>query len=184
MPRMSDIAKRAGISRQALYLHFDSRTELLVETTRFQDQENDAFTHFAPSRDATVGRIKLDAIVTTWASYMPKIWGVARALFQLGETEPEAKIAIEARMQDVREGFENAIRALERDGDLAKGMDIARATDLLETLMHIRNWDRLVNTCGWSQDQYAETMKATARALILQETDTLVQALACPEAAP
>lgn len=184
MPRMSDIAKRAGISRQALYLHFENRTEMLAETTRYQDQENNAAAHFAPSRDATVGRVKLDAIITTWSSYMPKIWGVARALFQLAETEPEAKEAIEGRMKDVREGFENAILALQRDGDLPAHLDVQQATDLLETLMHIRNWDRLVNACGWSQDCYADTMRAMAHALILQETEAITQVLACPEPHP
>lgn len=184
MPRMSDIAKRAGVSRQALYLHFDSRTDLLAETTRFQDQQNNAAAHFAPSRDATIGRVKLDAIVSTWASYMPKIWGVARALLHLGETEPEARDAIESRMLDVREGFENAIAALERDGDLPPGLDPERATDLLATLMSLRNWDRLVNGCGWSQECYEAAMKAMAHALILQEPEALTQALACTETAP
>ena len=32
--RMSDIAKAAGVSRQAVYLHFDSRIELLSATTK------------------------------------------------------------------------------------------------------------------------------------------------------
>ena len=36
--RMADIAKAAGVSRQALYLHFPSRAELLVATTRHIDK--------------------------------------------------------------------------------------------------------------------------------------------------
>ena len=32
--RMADIAKAAGISRQAVYLHFPTRAELLVAVTR------------------------------------------------------------------------------------------------------------------------------------------------------
>jgi len=35
---MSDIAKQAGISRQALYLHFDSRVELMIATVQYVDQ--------------------------------------------------------------------------------------------------------------------------------------------------
>jgi len=35
---MSDIAKAAGISRQALYLHFDSRTELMIATVHYVDE--------------------------------------------------------------------------------------------------------------------------------------------------
>ena len=32
--RMSDIAKAVGISRQALYLHYPNRADLLVATTK------------------------------------------------------------------------------------------------------------------------------------------------------
>ena len=35
--RMADIAKVAGVSRQALYLHFPGRAELLIATTRHID---------------------------------------------------------------------------------------------------------------------------------------------------
>ena len=39
--RMSDIAKEAGISRQALYLHFPNRADLLVATTQHVDAVKD-----------------------------------------------------------------------------------------------------------------------------------------------
>ena len=35
---MGDIAKAAGISRQAVYLHFASRTELMIATTNYVDE--------------------------------------------------------------------------------------------------------------------------------------------------
>jgi len=38
---MADIAKAAGISRQALYLHFPTRVDLLVAMTRHLDAQND-----------------------------------------------------------------------------------------------------------------------------------------------
>ena len=36
--RMQDIAKAAGVSRQAVYLHFKSRAELLIATTLYVDE--------------------------------------------------------------------------------------------------------------------------------------------------
>ena len=36
--RMSDIARQAGVSRQAVYLHYPSRAELLVAATRHLDE--------------------------------------------------------------------------------------------------------------------------------------------------
>ena len=35
--RMSDVAREAGLSRQAVYLHFGNRANLLVETARYGD---------------------------------------------------------------------------------------------------------------------------------------------------
>jgi hypothetical protein len=49
---MSDIAEATGISRQAAYLHFASRTELLVAVTPHLDEVLDVDRRLAPSRAA------------------------------------------------------------------------------------------------------------------------------------
>jgi AcrR family transcriptional regulator len=38
---MSDIAKAAGLSRQAVYLHFPNRAELLISATKHLDEKVD-----------------------------------------------------------------------------------------------------------------------------------------------
>ncbi|MGI9389771.1 MAG: TetR/AcrR family transcriptional regulator, partial [Boseongicola sp.] len=48
--RMSDIAKAVGISRQALYLHYPSRADLLVATTRHIDSVKNVDARLARSR--------------------------------------------------------------------------------------------------------------------------------------
>ena len=53
--RMGDIAAAAGISRQAVYLHIASRTQLLVATTRYLDEALEADTRLAPSRATNTG---------------------------------------------------------------------------------------------------------------------------------
>ena len=181
MPRMSDIAKQAGISRQALYLHFENRTDLLIETTRYQDKTNDVDEHLAASRQAASGRERLDAFVTAWATYIPRIWTVARALLTLSETEPEAKAALDQRMADVREGFEAAVKALEKDGDLSPALDTKVATDLLGTLMSFRNYESLCLDRGWPLECYVDTMRALAEVTMLGKTDALADALACSD---
>ncbi len=181
MPRMSDIAKRARISRQALYLHFDSRTDLLVETTRYQDRINKVDEMLAPSRNAVTGRERLDAFVTAWANYIPRVWSVAQALLTLAATETEAKAALDQRMTDVREGFEAAVKALEKDGDLPPNLDTILATDLLSMLMSFRNWENLCIEHGWTQQCYTDAMRAMAQTLILGDTQAIANALECKD---
>ena len=47
------------ISRQGVYLHFASRTELLVAATRYLDEVLDVDRRLAPSRAATTGAERL-----------------------------------------------------------------------------------------------------------------------------
>ena len=102
--RMSDIAKAAGVSRQALYLHFPNRTELFIATTRHQDEVFGVQDMLSASRAATSGEDRLAAFVTAWGNYIPKIFGVAKTLMVMSETDADAAGAWHERMADMREG--------------------------------------------------------------------------------
>lgn len=165
--RMADIARKAGVSRQALYLHFATRTELLAAATRYQDAEKDTARRLAPSRAAQTGVERLDAFVAAWTAYVPEIHAAARALLALYDTDPEAAAAWDQRMADVREGCAAAIGALARDGMLAPGFDAETATDALWTLLSVRNWEQFTGRCGWSQKTYEARILAMARRLFV-----------------
>lgn len=167
--RMSDIAKRAGISRQAVYLHFANRADLLIATTFYVDELKETDARLAPSRAAKTGTERLDAFIEAWAGYLPEIYPIGKALIVMGPSDEEARRAWAQRMQDMREGCEAAINALKRDGDLASGMPAPQATDLLWTLLLLPNWEHLTQTCGWSQKQYVKHIKSAARRLFVAE---------------
>lgn len=181
LPTMSDIARAAGISRQAVYLHFPSRTDLLVAATRYQDQQNNIDAGLAPSRGARSGAERLDTFVTAWGNYIPKIYGVARAIMAVTDTDAEAAAAWNTRMQDMREGCAAAIRALAEDGTLPPGTDTDQATDLLWTLLSVRNWENLTQTCGWSQACYVATIRGMAMATLAGDLGALTDLLACTD---
>lgn len=165
--RMSDIAKSAGISRQALYLHFPNRAELLVATTHYLDQIYDSDARLAASRNASTGAERLTSFIDAWGNYIPKIHGVAKALMVMQETDPEAASAWSQRMQDVRSGCQAAVQALKSDGALTQDLTIRRATDMLWTLLSVRNWEQLRLECGWSQAQYIRTTTRIAEKILL-----------------
>lgn len=179
LPTMSDIAKAAGVSRQAVYLHYPSRTDVLIAATRHQDQMLNIDAALAPSRNATTGRDRLDAYVTAWCNYVPQIYGVARAVMAVVNSDAEAKAAWAIRMGDMREGCAAAVAALAQDGDLPKTMDEDKATDLLWALLSIQNWENLTQSCEWDQARYVATMRALAFATLAQDTRPLTDALAC-----
>jgi AcrR family transcriptional regulator len=170
--RMRDIADAAGLSRQALYLHFGSRTELMVATTRYLDRVFGLEERLQRYRAATAGVEVLDAFVEFWGNYIPKIYGLATALLAARETDEAAAAAWADRMAAVRDGCRNAIEALERDGRLAPEWGRDEAIDLLWTMLSIRNWEHLTIDSGWAPDQYVDRMqRLTRRAFVRGAAD-------------
>jgi len=161
--RMSDIAREAGVSRQALYLHFPSRTELFIATTKYQDEVFGVQRMLDESRAAETGLARLDAFIAAWCAYIPRIFGVAKTLMVMKETDADAAGAWAARMADMREGCAAAVLALERDGMLADGFTVAEATDMLWSLLSVDIWESLTRNRGWDQARYVAAMRLMAR---------------------
>lgn len=161
--RMADIAKAAGISRQAVYLHFASRTELLVAATRYLDELLDVDARLAPSRAAQSGLERLDLFIECWGRYIPDIYGVGKALMVAQATDEAAAAAWQDRMLAMRDGCRAAIAALHADGQLAKDWTPGTATDALWTMLLVPNWENLTQQGGWSTPQYVRRMKTLAK---------------------
>lgn len=159
--RMSDIAKRAGVSRQALYLHFPTRTELFIAATRHQDAVHGLDAALAAGLCSGCGEDRLAALVTAWGGYIPHISAMARTLMALKETDEEAARAWNERMAEFRGACAAVVAALAQDGVLV--MDETEATDLLWTLLSIPTWDNLTRLCGWTQERYLSQVTRLAR---------------------
>lgn len=163
--RMSDVAKRAGVSRQAVYLHFDNRADLLIAATQHLDEQLGSDARLAPSRAAQSGIERLDAFVLAWGSYIPEIYGAAKAMIAMSATDQAAADAWAKRMQDMREGCAAAITALQHDGTLSGDFTPDEATDVLWALLSVATWEHGTITCGWSQEKYLRLTATTARRL-------------------
>ncbi len=166
--RMSDIAKAAKISRQALYLHFPTRAEMLVATTHYIDEVHDMQGRLAATRAARSGVARLDAWVAAWGGYLPVIHGVARALLAMKDSDDAARAAWGERMAAMREGCAAAVAALAADGTLTEGLAEGEATDLLWTLLSVGNWEHLRTDCGWEQERYIAVMQDLARRALVR----------------
>lgn len=166
---MGDIAKETGISRQAVYLHFTSRTDLLVAATRYLDDKLDIDHRLAPSRAATSGLERLDLYIECWGNYIPEIYGIGKALLMARDTDEAADIAWKGRMAAMRDGCRAAIDALYSDGKLAPEWSRPKATDALWTLLLVPNWESLTIECGWSTKEYIRRMKILARQVFVED---------------
>ena len=169
--RMGDIAAAAGISRQAVYLHFASRTELLVAAAKHLDEVLESDRRLAPSRAATSGVKRLDLYIESWGRYIPQIYRVAKGLMLAQDTDEAAAAAWKDRMLAMRDGCRAAVEALHADGNLASEWTPRRATDALWTMLLVPNWENLTIDCGWSTQQYIRWMKTLATRTFVEKSE-------------
>ncbi len=169
--RMSDIAKLAGVSRQALYLHFSTRAELLIATVHYIDRVKDVNARLEKSRKASSGTVRLEAFIDAWGNYIPEIYGVGRALLAVRDNDAAARAAWDDRMNAVRHGCDAAVQALKNDGVLSQKFSRTEATEILWTMLSVQNWEQLRGACNWSQRKYIEKMKFLTKSLLIVESE-------------
>ncbi|HEB59916.1 MAG TPA: TetR/AcrR family transcriptional regulator [Gammaproteobacteria bacterium] len=161
--KMAEIARAAGISRQAVYLHFASRAELLIATTRYVDEVKGLDARLARLGEATTGVEMLEACVEVWGNYIPEIYAIARALMRAKETDEAAAAAWNGTMGCLRDVCREVIDTLDREDRLAADWSPDEAVDLFFTLISIPNWEQLTIEHGWSTVKYVEHMKLLLR---------------------
>jgi len=156
--RMSDIAKAAGISRQAIYLHFDTRTALMSATAIHVDVVKGLDERLKTVLSANSALEALEAYVDVWGNYVPEIYGLAKAL-AARETDEAAAIAWDERMACLRDGCREIIADLAAEGKLAPVWTQVEAVEMFWTILSFQTWEQLTVDCGWSVDQYTRWMK-------------------------
>jgi len=166
---MSDIAKAAGISRQALYLHFDSRTELMIATVHYVDEVKGLNERLEKFQEAKSGVDLLDICVDVWGNHIPEIYGLARALLNTRDTDEATAAAWNSCMGCLHDVCHKIIAALGEEKILAAKWTRSEATEMLYTMISIHNWEQLTIESGWSTAQYISRMKVLLRRTFVDE---------------
>jgi AcrR family transcriptional regulator len=157
------IARAAGVSRQAVYLHFGSKAGLLLALVDWIDQTGQLPELTRRVEEATTGSEALDRFIELHAAYVPEVLGVATVLESARRTDPDAAAAWEDRMERRYGAARSVVGRLARDGVLAEGLTTAEATDLLWALTSIQTCEQLIVTRGWSPRRYERHLKRLAR---------------------
>jgi Transcriptional regulator len=165
-PSMSKIAKASELSRQALYLHFASRTELLVATTRYVDEVKGLDKRLAKLQTSESAEQKLVDFVELWGDYIPEIYGVSKALMISKETDQDAAAAWDEIMGCLHQICLEITQKLSDKKALCGDWTAEKAADFLWTLMSIQTWEQLTLTCKWRNEEYVHHMKMAANRLI------------------
>ena len=165
--RMADVAAAAGVSRQAVYLHFPSRAELLVTTTRYIDEVEDVGGKLATVFAADTGREQLESFVGVWGNYIPVVYGGAKRLLDIRAEDPDAETAWQDRMTGLLAICKRVVDTIAAEDQLADGLSKREATDLLWATVSIGKWELLTIERKVTQKRYLElTLQTLVRTLL------------------
>lgn len=165
---MADVARAAGVSRQALYLHFASRASLLLAVVRHMDEQADIRQRCELTLNAHDPVEALCGFVLTWLRYAATIVPVASALLASRHDDPDAAAAWNDRMNELRTGFRHATQRLAESGRLRAGLDAATAADLAWTMTSVPAWQQLTADCGRTTDDAEQLLTDAVRTALIQ----------------
>lgn len=152
---VAKVATAAGVSRQAVYLHFGNRaTMLLAMATRIDER-----TGFVARLDELAElppREALDATLRAWVAHLPTILPVALALSAARGADAEGGAAWTSRMERWWRALRRVVRRLDDAGLLRPDLSVDHATDWVWAVSHPLLVDGLCRDRGWSFEQIAE----------------------------
>jgi AcrR family transcriptional regulator len=168
---MDEIAREAGVSRQAVYQgHFRSKAELLLALVARADELADVPRRVGRMREAHDGVQALEIAVEVVTSIERDIHDCARVFDAARTADPAFETAWQDRMR-LRRGFSRAaVHRLEAEGRLADGWTAEEAADYLWAALSTSTYQALVVERGWSEDRYVGMLKRVLRGALVRES--------------
>lgn len=165
---MAAVAERAGVSRRAVYLHFASRTDLLVAVFNHIGDRYDLRGSEQPVWDAPDAETALAEFACHMSRFHVSALTVSRAIERASHTDEVAARLWRTIMRNWRTTARRLMRWLEDDGVLAPFWTVATATDMLCALMSFELTESLVVDRGWSRPKYAEHLAELFRSTFVR----------------
>jgi AcrR family transcriptional regulator len=166
---LGQIAKAAGLSRQAVYLHFRDRADLYMAMVRYVDEARDLAGALRRLELAPTGEATLAEAVALQAEMNPALYPLSSAMDAVRRQDEALERAWQDRLSDRLVGARQIAARLKADGVLRPDLDVQVAADLIWSMLSLRMWEDLVNGRGWSAEQYkARVGDALRRALLVR----------------
>ena len=152
------VARRAGITRRALYLHFGSRAELLMALRGHVDEAYDLAASVGPIGAAPT----VEEAVAAWARHVARFHARIAPVIKALEAAAAGDDDVAALLRQSKSAWlgecRNLVRRIEAEGRLAPPWTVTQAADLLWSFMAVTFVDDLVTARRWTVTQLAERL--------------------------
>jgi AcrR family transcriptional regulator len=165
---LETVAGKAGISRQAIYLHFASKADLL-RALHERVNAQDVAPAFEPVWAAETAVAALDAWVDAVAEAVPKFIGIANTLNAARRSDPDVQATWDAPAESQYANCLRLAQRLKRDKLLIPRMSAADAADILWCQTSIWAYEGLVVDRAWPLTRWVAWQKRSLRTLLFAD---------------
>ena len=163
-----DVADKAGVSRQAVYLHFADRSGLLVALVDYIDLSLGAVQLRAHIHGGATGVESLQRWIQTMSWYTAKIDLVTQVLESSQYQDKALAAAWRDRMGRRQMHIRSIVERIAAEGQLAEGWSVDAVVDLIYVVTMPGAWRELTRELGWSAEQYSQHLTRLIQAALLK----------------
>jgi len=165
---LAAVAKRAGVSPRALYLHFSSRSELLATLYRHLGESEDLAASLATVWEREDAVSALDEWAHHIARSHPRILTISRVIERARNADEDAADLWRLTMANWLTSCRRLSRWLDEEGQLAQPWTRSTAADMLWALMSWDLTERLTVDRRWSRESYGSRYAAMLHATFVR----------------
>jgi AcrR family transcriptional regulator len=166
--RLVDVADWAGVTRQAVYLHFGDRSGLLVALVDFIDVSLGAIEIRAHIHGGATGVESLQRWIQTMSWYTAKIDRVTQVLESSQYQDEALAAAWRNRMGRRQQHVRSIVERIAAEGQLAEGWSVNATVDLIYVITMPGAWRELTRELGWTTEQYSQHLTRLIQAALLK----------------
>jgi AcrR family transcriptional regulator len=156
---LEEIGAAAGVSRQAVYLHFGSKAQLLVALFSWIEEQEHLGELLAPVFASPDGVEALSLLVDAHSRFEPGITKIADVAEAARRTAPEMDELVRGRMELRLQGMRQIVARIHAQGRLRSDWTVDDAAGFVWTLLSPESHRLLVRELGWSNQRWATGAK-------------------------
>lgn len=163
---LGEVARRAGVSRQAVYLHFDSRAALVIASVEHLNARLRLDARLDEIRSAPDAVTALELSIETLCWHTSRAATALVALRHILDTDAEAAEAWKRRPGGRRNHLAAIAARLGAEGHLRRGLSAQGAADILAAIAQPAVFRELVEGRGWSRKRATGELVRLARVAV------------------
>jgi AcrR family transcriptional regulator len=167
---MAEVARRAGATRRALYLHFASRSELLLTLHEYGDELLDVAESLRPAFEAPDAVTGLEEYAAHLVRIHPRILAINHVVVYGRHADPDLKALYDLGFKAWFGCCRALMQRLADEGRLAEPWTVSTAADMLLALMRDEVVETLAVERAWPAERHTELLATLLRRTFVSET--------------